>query len=268
MAQLQARAREAGPWLTRQQRRQVTSWEERSEPAAAPAAASAAPVPDVSVPPATATVEAPARRLAPERDKRGSPRRPSTPSAPAALPTGIDAVADAARDVLEHTARLGTTIGWDRLCSQVKGLHELSEEQQRRALKSASARSRSAQPLAALITINGTPHPHYRDLARTGDGPAAQKTWQQAVEDVHASYRPVPRRPARRQPHVTQVAYGGVPRGVDLPPREGDSPLSCQINTADVPTPCPRGQPSACTPRGAGGEVGRPRPARRMVVGC
>ncbi|MEH0475076.1 hypothetical protein QA943_40770 [Streptomyces sp. B21-097] len=107
-------------------------------------------------------------------------------------------MADAARDVLEHTARLGTTIGWDRLYAQVKGLHELSEEQQRRALKSASARARSAQPLAALITINGTPHPHYRDLARAGDGPAARRAWQQAVADVHASYRPGPPPPGAR----------------------------------------------------------------------
>jgi len=195
VVQLQARAGEAGPWLTRQQRRQVTSWEERSQPAVAPAAPSAAPVPEVSVPSATATVEAPARRVAPERGKRGGPHRPSTP---AAFPTGTDAVADAARDVLEHTARLGTTIGWDRLCAQVKGLHELSEEQQRQALKSASARSRCVRHLAALVTLHGMPHPHYLHLVKTGHGPAAQKTWQQTVEDVHASYRPGPPPPGAR----------------------------------------------------------------------
>ncbi|MEH0525725.1 hypothetical protein QBA38_43725 [Streptomyces stelliscabiei] len=69
-------------------------------------------------------------------------------------------MADAARDVLEHTARLGATISWDRLCEQVKGLAELTEVQQRQALKSAS-RPRSIPPLAALITTgDGTPHPH------------------------------------------------------------------------------------------------------------
>ncbi|MFE2696961.1 flagellar biosynthesis protein FlhF [Streptomyces mirabilis] len=184
VAQLQARGREAGPWLTRQQRRQITAWETASPPGAEPAAPSATPVARVPVVPAAA-VEVPARAAAPERGKRGGPRPPSST---ADVPPDVRAVADAARDVLEHTARLGATIPWDRLCAQVKGLRELSEEQQRRALQAASARSRSARPLAALITTGaGMPHPHYRHLAGTDDGPAA---WQQTVADVHASYSP------------------------------------------------------------------------------
>lgn len=47
-------------------------------------------------------------------------------------------MADAARNVLEHTARLSTTNTWERLCAQVKGLTELTQAQQRQALKSAS----------------------------------------------------------------------------------------------------------------------------------
>ncbi|WP_328373617.1 competence protein CoiA family protein (plasmid) [Streptomyces sp. NBC_00445] len=180
VAQLQERAREAGPWLTRQQRKQITAWETSSQPAGAPASSPAASVARVPVLPAAA-VEAPARRAAAERPRGGPPR-------PSAVPTGIDAVADAVRDVLEHTARLGTTIGWDRLCAQVKGLRELNEAQQLQALQAASARSRSARPLAALITTDsGTPHPHYRHFATTT---VDQTAWQRAVEDVHASYRP------------------------------------------------------------------------------
>ncbi|MFD4415653.1 competence protein CoiA family protein [Streptomyces sp. NPDC058476] len=200
VTQLQDKVREAGPWLTRQQRRQVTSWETRSQPAAAPAAPPA-PVVKVSVRPAPTSGHAPERPPAPkEGSKHAGPRRTS---APAAIPTGIDAVADAARDVLEHTARLGTTIPWDRLCAQVKGLHELSEEQQRRALKSASARSRSAEPLTALITANKAPHPHYRHPAKTDDHPAAQRAWQQAVANIHASYRPAPPPPGARPDNPT-----------------------------------------------------------------
>ncbi|MFJ5157068.1 hypothetical protein ACIQCF_37160 [Streptomyces sp. NPDC088353] len=73
---------------------------------------------------------------------------------------------------------------------QVKGLAELTEVQQRQALKSAS-RSRSAQPLAALITTDdGTSHPHSRHLAGVADGPTAEAAWQKTVAGVHASYRP------------------------------------------------------------------------------
>ncbi|QDN54155.1 competence protein CoiA family protein [Streptomyces sp. S1D4-20] len=187
VAQLQARAREAGPWLTRQQRRQITDWETHSPPSAPTAAPPQAPAPRRPVVP-TAAVEVPARTPAPERDKRPGPRPPSGPTA---VSPDVRAVADAARDVLEHTARLGATIPWDRLCAQVKGLRELSKEQQRRALQAASARSRSARPLAALITTGtGMPHPHYQHLTATGGAPTDPTGWRQAVADVHASYTP------------------------------------------------------------------------------
>lgn len=98
-----------------------------------------------SVPPTAAIAQVPVRP-APARQREG--RR-----SPSVIPTGIDAVADAARDVLEHAARLGTTISWDQVCAQVKGLAGLSGDQQRRALRSASARS--CWPLTA-----GRPHHH------------------------------------------------------------------------------------------------------------
>ncbi|MFJ6650462.1 hypothetical protein ACIQPS_32925 [Streptomyces sp. NPDC091290] len=115
-------------------------------------------------------------------------------------------MADAARDVLEHTARLGATIGWDRLCEQVKGLASLTEAQQRQALK-ATSRSRSGLPLAALITTgDGMPHPHSRHLAGPGN---ALASWQKTVAAIHASYRPGrpppgARRPARRTHQLTE----------------------------------------------------------------
>ncbi|MFS8202598.1 hypothetical protein ACLVWQ_28410 [Streptomyces sp. CWNU-52B] len=74
-------------------------------------------------------------------------------------------MADAVCDVLEHIARLGATITWEQLCAQVKGLAELNGEQQHQALKAASARSRCARQLTALITTGGAPHPHHRQLA-------------------------------------------------------------------------------------------------------
>ncbi|MFD5079502.1 competence protein CoiA family protein [Streptomyces sp. NPDC058371] len=184
VARLQERAGQAGSWLTRQQRRQISAWQQRTQPSAPPAAPKAAPAARIPVLPAAA-VETPARpAAAPERRKRRGPGLPS-------VPVGADAVADAARDVLEHTARLGATITWDQLCAQVKGLAELGEEQQCRALEFASARSRSTRPLALLITTGSqTPRPHYRHLAQAGDGNGARTAWQQAVTDIHASYRP------------------------------------------------------------------------------
>ncbi|WP_435059657.1 competence protein CoiA family protein [Streptomyces sp. bgisy060] len=185
VTQLQDQADTAGPWLTRAQRRRIAAWQKRTQSAAAPAAPRVVRMP---VAPASA-VEAPARPAS--AGQRGGPRRPPVVS------PDINAVADTARDVLEHAARLGATISWDQVCAQVKGLAELSEEQQRRALKSASARS--PRPLAALITVgDGTPHPHYWHSARAGDGQAAQAAWPQAVADIHAAFRPgTPPRGAR-----------------------------------------------------------------------
>jgi hypothetical protein len=184
VAQLKDKAEEAGPWLTRQQRRRISTWDKRAQPA--PAAPKTKPTTRVSVLPAAA-VEAPARPAAAEPRAPGGARRPP---AATAVPADVDAVADAARDVLEHTARMGATISWDRLCEQVKGLAKLTEAQQRQALKSAS-RSRSGQPLSALITTDDmTPHPHSLHLAEAGDGPMGQAVRQKAVADIHASYRP------------------------------------------------------------------------------
>jgi hypothetical protein len=115
--------------------------------------------------------------------------------------------------VLEHAARLGKTVVWEQLCAQVKGLRELSEEQQRRALKAASARCRSPLPLAVLITTgSGMPHPHSWHQARQkGNGPAALDAWHKAVADVHAAYRPTPP-PAGARP-------GRPYQGKDMPSR-------------------------------------------------
>ncbi|MGW1362945.1 hypothetical protein ACWCQP_36755 [Streptomyces chartreusis] len=177
VTQLRDKAEAAGPWLTRQQRRRIDALEKRTRQAPAPAAPPTPPAPRIPVLPAAAT-QAPVRPA--PTGRRGVPR------GPAVIPAGIDAVADAARDVLEHAARLGATVSFDQLCAQVKGLAELSEEQQRRALTSASARSR--RPLAALITTSdGAPHRHW---ARTGNSPDARATWQQTVADIHAAYRP------------------------------------------------------------------------------
>ncbi|MEW2570161.1 competence protein CoiA family protein [Streptomyces sp. NPDC047070] len=202
VARLQDQAQTAGPWLTRDQRRQIKAWGKRSRsanpPAAAPKAAAApVPVPRAAAAPAPAAVSEPAPRARPRRATRAGPRR--APGAPAAS-AEVGAVADTVRDVLEHIACLGATITWDQLCAQVKGLAELNGEQQHQALNAASARSRCMRQLTALITTSGVAHPHYRQLAGTGEGPAARTAWQHALADVHAAYRPTPPSPGAR-PH-------------------------------------------------------------------
>ncbi|MFE7029097.1 hypothetical protein ACFU9Y_02225 [Streptomyces sp. NPDC057621] len=193
VARLQDQAQTAGPWLTRHQRRQINAWDKRSRSAAAqPAAARKA-----SAAPAPAAVKEPVPRGGAQRATRAGPRRAS---ASAAASSEVGAVADTVRDVLEHVARLGATITWDQLCAQVKGLAALNGEQQHQALKGASARSRCVRQLTALITTGGVPHPHFRQLAGTGEGPAAQTVWQRALADVHAAYRPGPPPPGAR-PH-------------------------------------------------------------------
>lgn len=114
VAQLKDKAEEAGFWLTRQQRGRISAWDKQSP--LAPTVPTAKPTTSVTVLPAAA-VQAPAPPAAPERRTRGGPRRTAAPTAFAA---DADAVADAARDVVEHTARVGTTIGWDRLCAQAR----------------------------------------------------------------------------------------------------------------------------------------------------
>ncbi|MEL3946386.1 hypothetical protein AABC07_11985, partial [Streptomyces sp. LNU-CPARS28] len=189
VAQLRNRAAEAGPWLTARQRQRITTWEEtRATPAAEPASPPQARRPLAPAP--AAAVKTPELPAAPKRRARARTLGPS------AAPTDLCAVADAVRDVLEHTARLGPTISFDRLCTQVKGLSGLSEAQQRHALQAASARSRSPRALAALITTSNAekPHPHYQHLAKTG----AQAAWQQALAQVHAAYQPGPPPPGAR----------------------------------------------------------------------
>ncbi len=201
VARLTDKARQAEPWLTGGQRRKITAWKNNTPQAASgPGKGAAAPV---SSPARAAAV----RAAAPE--VRGTPKPARREGIASARATDPDLVADAARDVLEHVARLGKTLPWDQLCAQVKGLSELSEEQQRRALEAAS--TRSSPPLAVLITTGtGMPHPHY--LARQpGDGPAARAAWQQAVADVHASYRPGPPPPGAR-PQVQHERRGAPGR--------------------------------------------------------
>ncbi|RNG33504.1 hypothetical protein, partial [Streptomyces botrytidirepellens] len=198
VARLAEKARQAEPWLTGGQRRKITAWKNSApQSASEPGKATAAPV--SSPPQAAAAVQ---RTPKPARREGIASVRPTDP----------DLVADAARDVLEHAARLGKTLPWDQLCAQVKGLDELSEERQFRALEAASARSRSSRPLAALITTGtGLPHPHYWRMARqSGDDPAARAAWQQAVAGVHASYRPGPLPPGARprKQHESRGAPG------------------------------------------------------------
>lgn len=126
--QLTARAQEAGNWLTSSQRAGVAAWESTPPPAPRPA------VRPVTVPPP------------PAADRSGGSVRTRQRSArdkalPIPMPTELDTVAEAARDVLEHAARLGKTITYSQLCAQVKGLAALSSDKQRQALKQASSPS-------------------------------------------------------------------------------------------------------------------------------
>ncbi|MEU1407980.1 hypothetical protein ABZ471_37640 [Streptomyces sp. NPDC005728] len=183
VAQLEVKARQADPWLTARQRKQITVWK-NGIAQAAPGRGKALPAP--SLPPAAGQEPAPEAKRKPKHTRREG--------IPTTHPSRLNLIADGARDVLEHAARLGKTISFELLCTQVKGLRELNEEQQRRVLKAACAPTRAGQPLAALITTgSGIPHPHYRHLARQpGDGSAAQAAWQKAVAGIHASYQPGP----------------------------------------------------------------------------
>ncbi|MFF3337878.1 competence protein CoiA family protein [Streptomyces flavidovirens] len=169
---LAEKAQKAGRWLTAEQGAKVTAWKDQA-----------------SRTPAEADHPKPVR--VPKAAAAGAHAAPIT------VPTDIDTVADAARDVLEHAARLGKTVTWNHLCAQVKGLAELPEDRQDRALQKASSRSRPSVPLAALITTDsGTLHPHYRRLTQQAgrplpdDNAAARTAWQAAVTDVHRSYQP------------------------------------------------------------------------------
>ncbi|MEU8470171.1 hypothetical protein AB0F30_20015 [Streptomyces sp. NPDC029006] len=196
VARLGDKARQAAPWLTPSMRKKIRYWRQRTPQA--PLAPKQAMAPSPSLPASTATVvPEPAR-------KRRVPQPRQRQEAPASWSRDIDLVADAARDVLEHAARLGKTLPWEQLCAQAQGLSDLSEDAQRRVLRKACARSRAGQPLAALVTTSsGMPHPHYRHLARQpGVSRAVLAAWHQAVSDVHASYRPGPPPPGA-QPATT-----------------------------------------------------------------
>ncbi len=178
VTQLEDTARRAEPWLTGRQRKKITDWKNRTPTPPAPRKGTA---PTPSRPP-SAAFPAPVPKV------KRKPKRAHHEDALPTWPRELDLIADAARDVLEHAARLGKTISFTLLCTQVKGLRELSQEQQRRALDVASARSHSRQPLTVLITTGSkTPHPHYQ---QPGNGPAAQAAWTKAVADVHASFEP------------------------------------------------------------------------------
>ncbi|MFF9158254.1 competence protein CoiA family protein [Streptomyces sp. NPDC014846] len=191
VARLQDKAGPATPYLSKRIREQVTYWRQHTgqappEPRKPPAPTLSLPSAAVLSPPATPTPRAKGR---PEPKKH---RRETLP----AHPRDLDLVADAARDVLEHAARLGKTLPFEQLCAQAKGLQGLSSEQQRRVLRTACSRSRAGMALAALLTTGrGEPHPPYRHLARQPDTGA---DWHRAVADVHACYRPGPPPPGAR----------------------------------------------------------------------
>ncbi|MEF3117556.1 competence protein CoiA family protein [Streptomyces chrestomyceticus] len=190
VAQLTDKARKADLWLTGRQRKKITAWENNT--------AQTAPRPEkkasTSAPPPSSPVPAGAKTPAPNSKRKPNDTRRKTP--PSARPTDLTLVADAARDVLEHAARLGRTVPWEQLCAQVKGMKELSEEQQIRVLDAVIARSRSALPLTALITTtDGNMHPHYQQhLDREarqdlpGNDATARTAWQAAITRVHNSY--------------------------------------------------------------------------------
>lgn len=93
------------------------------------------------------------RAAAPKRPKKAVPDRlvvrPKSAVRPPARTTdgntdGIEDVADAVRDVLEHAARGRRTVRWTDLCAQAKGLAELPADQQCRLL--AMPRPRGSHP--------------------------------------------------------------------------------------------------------------------------
>ncbi|MGW7647097.1 hypothetical protein [Streptomyces bobili] len=171
--QLAQAAEQASAWLTDTQRSQVQAWQ-------------TAP-----------TESAPAPR---------APQPPARPRAPHIPPTAdhsarFDAagLADAVRDVLEHSARLGKTVTFPDLCTQVKNLRELPESDQVQVLRRVkpAARPRSPKPqrpalLTALITTEaGTMHPIYRQLANHAGHhlpQQAESAWTDTVKVLHDRY--------------------------------------------------------------------------------
>ncbi|MFJ8158900.1 hypothetical protein [Streptomyces sp. NPDC094468] len=171
--QLAQAAKQASAWLTIAQRSQVQEWQ-------------------------TAPTEpAPALRAPQPPPARGSRTPPAAPRTERFDATGL---ADAVRDVLEHTARLGKTVTFAELRTQIKGLGELTESDQEQVLRRVkpTARPRSARPeppalLTALITTEeGTMHPIYQRLAgRDGHHlpPQADRVWTDTVNILHERYR-------------------------------------------------------------------------------
>ncbi|WP_331734786.1 competence protein CoiA family protein [Streptomyces sp. NBC_00887] len=173
--QLEQAAQQASDWLTADQRSQVQKWQ-------------TAPTISTPVPRAPRT---------PVHDRPW----PITPAAPTrSEPYDPASLADAVRDVLEHAARLGKTVTFTSLCTQVKGLDELPESDQVHVLRRVKpiARTRSARPeqpalLTALITTEeGGMHSLYRGLADHAGYHLPQRAdsaWADTVRILHDRYR-------------------------------------------------------------------------------
>ncbi|MFE6904101.1 hypothetical protein ACFVFJ_46150 [Streptomyces sp. NPDC057717] len=172
--QLAQAAEQASAWLTDAQRSQIQAWQTALPE---PAAALRAPQPPV-----------------PTR----APRIPSV----ARRSEGFDgaALADAVRDVLEHAARLGKSVTFADLRTQVRGLGALTESDQVQVLRRVkpTARPRGARPqrpalLTALITTEaGTMHPIYRRLADHAGHhlpQQADRVWADTVNILYDRYR-------------------------------------------------------------------------------
>ncbi|MEV5567932.1 hypothetical protein AB0L54_34520, partial [Streptomyces sp. NPDC052196] len=169
--QLVKAAKQASAWLTVEQRAQVDTWKNAPDPGPEPA---------------------------PRAPQKPSPsRRP-----PASRAEHVDAagLADAVRDVLEHTARLQKTIPLSALCTQIPGLGTLAETERMSVLRrvKATGGAPSSKPqrpalLTALITTEtGSMHPLYRRLADQAGHhlpEQANTAWSDTVQTLHDHYR-------------------------------------------------------------------------------
>ncbi|MFD9794199.1 hypothetical protein ACFWXK_24985 [Streptomyces sp. NPDC059070] len=171
--QLTQAVQQASHWLTDHQRGQIHAWQ-------------TAP-----------TLSAPAPRD-PRLPSPGHPPR-VPPTAPSQKPYDAAMLAEGVRDVLEHAARLGKTVTFTSLCSQVKQLGELAEPDQVQVLRRVkpTERPRSPKPqrpalLTALITDEGgSMHPLYRRLADHAGHHLPQQAdsvWINTVEILHDRY--------------------------------------------------------------------------------
>jgi hypothetical protein len=115
----------------------------------------------------------------------------------------LDDIAGALRDVLTHTARLGTTVKWTQACRQVTGLKGLERQDLRQVLDDAgkaSVRDPLVPHLAVLISNDqGGPLKGVVNLLRgqygrfrSPDRDQVREAWLAEVNAVHARYQPRP----------------------------------------------------------------------------